>query len=88
MSNVFHTKREIAKKKARVAHLTETVRENLPFVAQRFTDGFFTMCADSFTEFKDACDEIAKLHGEIVQLSFDLERIEAEQTELTLSPAV
>ena len=86
MSTATQTKREIDKKTARVAYLTQTVRENLPFVTQRFADGFFTACSERFTDFARDCDEITKLHGEIMQLSFDLERIEAEQTELSLSP--
>lgn len=73
-------KREIQLKKARVAFLVQTVSENAPFAVERFKDGFFTQSADTFRDFAAHAMEIAKLNEGIVQLSFEVERIESQQT--------
>jgi hypothetical protein len=87
MSNAIQTKREIARKRARVAHLTEFINENQLLAFQNVEAGFFAAAEAMFLEIGRSCGELHTLCQDIQQLNFDLERIEAEQTELSLSPA-
>ena len=87
MSHASQTKREIAQKRARVAHLTEFISENQLLAFQKVEAGFFASAADVFGEISRFCSELHQLTQEIQQLNFDLERIQEEQAELSLSPA-
>ncbi len=87
MSNAIQTKREIAQKRARVAHLTGFISENQLLAFQNVEAGFFAAAEAVFLEIGRSCGELHALAQDIQQLSFDLERIESEQTELALPPA-
>lgn len=87
MITAIQTKREIAKKKARVAYLVEFVTNNGPLVQRKVADGYFGQASEAYAEFALMCDEVTRLNGEIQQLSFDLEGQEAKQAELQLTPA-
>jgi hypothetical protein len=84
MSNAHQTKREIAQKRAQVAHLTEFITDNQLLAFQNVEAGFFASAAGKFQEMADNCEKIHALNQEIQQLSFDLERIQGEQGELHL----
>jgi len=87
MINANETKREIAQKRAKVAHLKGYIADNQLLAFQNTEAGFFAAASELFAELARSADQLWKLEQEIQQLSFDLERIQAEQTELSLSPA-
>lgn len=72
-SEMSEKTREILKKKARVRYLVDFLKQNGPFLVQRIEAGFFTSAADDLRAFAANCDEIARLNGEIVQMTLDLE---------------
>jgi hypothetical protein len=85
MNATNKTKIEIQKAQAKVALLRSFVVENLPFASANIENGFYTSAGDKFKEMSNNCVLIAGLMMEIQQLHFDLERIEAEQTEMALN---
>ena len=86
MPNTNQTKREIAQKRDRVAYLKEFILDNQLPAFHNVEAGFFASAADKFTQMAANCSEISQLETDLQQLAFELERMEQEQTELTLSP--
>lgn len=78
------TKREIAQKTARVAHLKEFIAGNNPHAMENVAAGFFASAADLYDQMSAHCRELRTLHEDLQQLRFDLERIRSEQAELHL----
>lgn len=66
-------RREIAAKKARVVLLVDLLRNHTPLIPGWIETGYFLKSAERLREYADACEEIARLNGEIVQLTIDLE---------------
>jgi len=66
-------RREIAAKRTRVTYLVDLLKQNTPHLSSRIAEGFFTSAADDLRTYAAHCDEIARLNGEIVQMTFELE---------------
>ncbi len=75
--------REIQLKTVRIAFLKEFIFDNQMPAFHNVEAGFFTSAAGKFEQMAANCHEVTELYNSIQQLSFDLERVQSEQSELS-----